>query len=783
LSDHRHARLFIASTPEDLKAAIEEQLGIEDIPDLRTREARDHEAFAETRRRDYIARQEHFATLDAVAADDDAPLVVLGEPGSGKSALLANWVDRWRSAHPHDFIFQHYCGGSPDGTDHWQLMTRLVAEIKHWSGDPDQAPRSNGGLLREFPFWLAKARLKAERDGVRVILVLDAPDHSLRWMPSHLLDGPVRLIVSASPGDTLPAAEQYGWRSLRLDPLPPEERRQMIAAYLKRVAKTLDGVHVDRLATAPACANPLYLKILLDELRVTGSERVDELLDEYLAVHDIPGLLKQVLARYQREYERERPGLVSEALGLIWAARRGLSAAELLRLLKPANQRALPLGVWSPFREALKEALVDRGGILNFAHESLRAAVGTAFAADEDQRDELRLRLADYFERQPVSFRSCDELPWLLFQTESYKRLRLCLLDIDRFLEIRKRDEQELRRYWADLGEEKTIGGPYLASFEKWAEPGDRDEDRVSYGANELSVFLKQSGLYADAEPLIRRALDIETRKPGASQPSIAALLCSLASLLEGMNRLDEVERLYRRALSITEGSAGPEHPNVAICLSNLSGLLLRTNRLEEAETLLRRSLAIFECSLGPDHPHVAAGLSNLALFLHRTNRPAEAEPLLRRALAIDEKTYGPEHVAVARGLNNLGGLLEYTDRLAEAEALYRRAQFIFEKNLGASHPDVGTSLNNLAQALKRMNRLAEAQPIMLRAVNIFLEMTRARRQPEPRLPTALNNYGRLLEAMGCNTAQINSVLRVIAPEMYSRVDQGTEQHDHLAGS
>ena len=41
---------------EDLKAVIEAQFPIENIPDALTREARDHEAFAETRRRTYIGR-------------------------------------------------------------------------------------------------------------------------------------------------------------------------------------------------------------------------------------------------------------------------------------------------------------------------------------------------------------------------------------------------------------------------------------------------------------------------------------------------------------------------------------------------------------------------------------------------------------------------------------------------------------------------------------------------------------------------------------------------------
>ena len=689
----------------DLKAAIEAQFPIEHIPDALTREARDHEAFAETRRRTYIGRPDYFAALDRHASFGvppaggspdrvnaelparDQPLVLRGESGSGKSALLANWLAHWHMAHPRDFIFQHYIGGTPDSAEHWRLLTRLIAEIKRWTGDPEELPKSHDDLLKTFPVWLAKARLKAEREGVRCLLVLDAlnqledRDHArlLGWLPSAPFTGALRLVVSTLPGDTLEALTPRGWKTLRVEPLTQDERRQMMAHYLARFGKKLDAPRRERIAAAPAAANPLYLKTLLDELRVTGThDRLDERLTDYLAAPDIPALLKKVLARYQRDYERDRRGLVSEALGLIWAARRGLTETELLRLLKPAQLPQLPLAIWTPLRAALEEGLVDRGGILNFAHDFLRAAVETAYVPDEDQRDAWRLRLADDFEAQPVSARSCDELPWLLWVTESFVRLRTCLLDLDCFLLIQKRDAEELRRYWVLLGEERTMGNSYLESFDLWSQQPGRDESDISYAANNLAFFLKAGALHAEAEPLCRRAL------------------------------------------AMAEASFGPDHPDVAIRLNNLALLLQDTNRLAEAEPLLRRALAMDEASFGPDHPTVARGLNNLALLLYATNRLAEAEPLMRRALAMDEASFGPDH------------------------------------------PDVASCLNNLAALLYATNRLAEAEPLMRRMVEIFLKFTNATCHQHPHLQAAIRNYAGLLHAMGRSQQEIQAQLNAI---------------------
>jgi tetratricopeptide (TPR) repeat protein len=89
--------------------------------------------------------------------------------------------------------------------------------------------------------------------------------------------------------------------------------------------------------------------------------------------------------------------------------------------------------------------------------------------------------------------------------------------------------------------------------------------------------------------------------------------LNNLAQLLQATNRLAEAEPLMRRALEIDEKSYGSDHPNVAIRLNNLAQLLQDTNRLAEAEPLMRRALEIDEKSYGPDHPNVAIDLNNLA--------------------------------------------------------------------------------------------------------------------------------------------------------------------------
>ncbi len=261
--------------------------------------------------------------------------------------------------------------------------------------------------------------------------------------------------------------------------------------------------------------------------------------------------------------------------------------------------------------------------------------------------------------------------------------------------------------------------------------------------ANSVASTLYELGRYSEAEPLMRRALQIDETSYGPDHPTVAIDLNNLAQLLKDTNRLTEAEPLMRRALQIDETSYGPDHPTVAIDLNNLAQLLKDTNRLTEAEPLMRRALQIDETSYGPDHPTVAIDLNNLAQLLKDTNRLTEAEPLMRRALQIDETSYGPDHPTVARDLNNLALLLQDTNRLTEAEPLMRGALQIAETSYGPEHPTVAIELNNLAMLLKDTNRLTEAEPLILLA----LQIDETSYGPEhPMVARDLNNLALLLK-------------------------------------
>jgi tetratricopeptide (TPR) repeat protein len=223
------------------------------------------------------------------------------------------------------------------------------------------------------------------------------------------------------------------------------------------------------------------------------------------------------------------------------------------------------------------------------------------------------------------------------------------------------------------------------------------DDDAASgdlYDA--LARIHDQQSNYAEALPLLERALAISETTLGPDHPDTAISLDNLALLYESMGNYAEALPLFQRALTIREAALGPDHPDTATSLNNLALLHYETGNHAEAMPLFQRALAIWETALGPDLPDTATSLNNLAELYRATGNYTEALPLLQRALAIREAVLGPQHPDTATSLNNLAGLYDSMGNYAEALPLYQRALAIYETALSPQHPTTQTIQNNL---------------------------------------------------------------------------------------
>jgi nephrocystin-3 len=395
---------------EDMTAVINRLYPQDVVPTIVEREAMDHEAYARSRAQIYIGRQEYFDRLDAHAASNsEHPLVILGESGSGKSALLANWAFHYRELHPDVPVIQHYIGASPHSAQWAPMLQCIMAEWKRLTGVKEDTPGDPDKVVQEFTSrWLPMAAAKG-----RTILILDALNQledlggasSLGWLPWSF-PANVRLFVSTLPGRSQDEVLRRSWPVFHVQPLELEERIDLIGEALAERGKNLSPERAHRIATTPSASNPLFLRVLIDELCIFGEhEELDERIDHYLEAPSPYELYEKVIIRWEDDYEGESD-LVGDALSLLWASRRGLSEMELMEALGE-NGEPLPRAIWSPLYLAMSHGLVNRGGLLTFAHDYLRTAAEDSYVPREEGQRAAYSRIADYFCGHTLSPQCC----------------------------------------------------------------------------------------------------------------------------------------------------------------------------------------------------------------------------------------------------------------------------------------------------------------------------------------------------------------------------------------
>ncbi|GHO82455.1 FxSxx-COOH system tetratricopeptide repeat protein [Dictyobacter formicarum] len=237
---------------------------------------------------------------------------------------------------------------------------------------------------------------------------------------------------------------------------------------------------------------------------------------------------------------------------------------------------------------------------------------------------------------------------------------------------------------------------------------------------NHVATYLVNRAHYAEAEPLLRRALDYGEQALGTKHFTIAETLYKLGLLYLQQGKHEQAEPLLQRSLSIREQVLGTEHPQVAISLNGLGTLHLRQGKYERAESFYIRALNIQKQALGAEHPQLATTLNELAIVYGEQEKYEQAESLYMRALNIREQALGTEHPQVATLLNNMARDYKERGEPDRAELLFQRALHIWEQHLGEEHPRVAYPLNNLAELYRERGEFEQAELLFQRALHIW---------------------------------------------------------------
>ena len=694
---------------QDFTKVIDTLYPEDSTPTLLDREALEHDQYAQARARVYVSRDKYYQQLDAQIDGKGPPLTILGESGIGKSALISTWALRYQDKHPDTLVIKHFIGASAYSADWAEMLRRIMKEIKRNCTITQEIPDPPDQLRLTFANFLQMAAVQRKvvliLDGLNQLVDMDqAPD--LVWLPLEIPIN-IRLILSTLPGRSLEEILRRDWPTMTIVPLTVEERKKLIIDYLAQYTKKLNDTQVQKIAVAEQSANPLYLRTLLEELRIFGiHEQLVERIGFYLAARTVPELFGRILSRYETDYEREYQGLVRETLCYIWGSRRGLSEIELAELLG-RNGQPLPRSIWSPFYLACEASLINRSGLLNFSHGFLRQAIQNRYLVAENEQKKYHLLLADYFAALDVNKRQVDELPWQLVQTKEWKRLYELMSNIQFFDRAWENNEFEVKAYWADI--ERNSFFKMIDGYREVI----RNPKKFPIFIWNLGIMLADTGHPSEAYSLQACFADL-CRKIG-NKDGLETSLGGQAIILQDRGELDAAMALHKEQERICREIGNEE--DLQVSLGNQANILYIRGEMETAMALHKEEEQF--CRKLSLKDGLQKCLGNQAIILHARGDLDEAMTLFKEKERICRELGNKDSLSIC--LDNQALILHDRGELEAAMALHKEAERIC-RELG-NKDGIQASLGNQATILQARGELNPAMALFKEQEQICREL------------------------------------------------------------
>ncbi|MBN1542907.1 AAA family ATPase, partial [candidate division KSB1 bacterium] len=396
------------------------------IPSWQEQERWALEEFVHNRSRGFVGRQEITDELVQHAlSDKDAggpkQLCLIGEPGSGKSALFSHL---YLQLQKQDVLLLASAAGiSLRSAEVDAILQRWIEELAQFLKIASPLPEkpSSDDLLEQFTLLLGRAAVKK-----RVVVLLDALNQleqtprarRLTLLPK-LWPENTRLLATALPGEETDALSAIPGTAVKtLPPLQQAEARDIIDTICRRYHRTLHPQVAEVLlqkktdAGHPSCGNPLWLELAVEELNLLDADDFSRAEREYrgtpeeklhrLLVDTAESLPPTVENLYDWMLQR-----AEEIQGVDWC--RGLSVAIALSRSgwRESDLRELvPLFSNEPWdelrfavlRRSFRAHLVRRGALAryDFFHQQMRLAVEQRYLDDREQVKQWHNQIADY---------------------------------------------------------------------------------------------------------------------------------------------------------------------------------------------------------------------------------------------------------------------------------------------------------------------------------------------------------------------------------------------------
>jgi tetratricopeptide (TPR) repeat protein len=221
----------------------------------------------------------------------------------------------------------------------------------------------------------------------------------------------------------------------------------------------------------------------------------------------------------------------------------------------------------------------------------------------------------------------------------------------------------------------------------------------------------------AEAYPLASRATGLA--EESGDRRMIAITQGRLGAILTGQGLYARAEPALRRSLALLLEVNGPDALDTAVAENNLAVLYSDTKRYPEAETHLRLALPVYQ-KLASPRPYAAA-LTNLYSVLASQHRYEEGAPYINQAWAVAEKNF-PDTPAMSRVQSCMAALEYNRGHYKQASAMLKKVIAFEEHTPGVSDHDLAASLDVYAESERALHHDAESKLAAKRAQSLRVQ-------------------------------------------------------------
>lgn len=372
------------------------------------------EEILEEKQKGFIGRTKYIEYLKdfCKSEQDENYLGIHAVAGTGKSALLAQFIKKWRQE-KRTPIIGHYMSMGNDSRFVNGILQSFEEQLKEI------------GVLREsdetqeLSIKIATTLQNLKDD---LIIAIDGLDEiegeKISWLPQNLPQN-IKIIITSRPVNLWEKLLEFSHiKTIELPALNTDEIQTIITNYKNE--RTIDLSEQDEQSLIKrATGNPLFLKVALDEI-AAGGVAVGQLAES------VDGLFYQILERLKREHGEE---VIDLYLGLISACRGGIAESELEEILSEKYSSMISNNFILRTHKALSNFIIQREFLFHFFHPEFERSVKMLLGKSGIRN--CHKELSEYFQKKGFQYeRTISELPYQLHRGEKYEDLLLLLSNL-----------------------------------------------------------------------------------------------------------------------------------------------------------------------------------------------------------------------------------------------------------------------------------------------------------------------------------------------------------------